>query len=117
MVELFLLGEDNQYLELEFGPHGHYLALYLIGPRNCVRTDMNLEFVAEIVGSRWRGSAKVPVHLLPPRLDRANGYAIRGVGPQRQYMAAEAVPGPQPDFHRLQYFRPIELTLCHRTCR
>ena len=33
VVELFLLGADQRYLELEFGPHGHHLALRFRGPR------------------------------------------------------------------------------------
>lgn len=36
VVELFLLGEDSQYLEIELGPHGHYLVLQLKSIRRIV---------------------------------------------------------------------------------
>jgi hypothetical protein len=34
VIELFLLGPDKRYLELEFGPFGHYWFLELDGCRN-----------------------------------------------------------------------------------
>ena len=33
VAELFLLGDDQRYLEIELGPHGHHLVLELRGPR------------------------------------------------------------------------------------
>ena len=30
VVELFLVGADGEYLEAEFGPHGHHLLLWLL---------------------------------------------------------------------------------------
>lgn len=117
VVELFLLGAEDHYLELEFGPHGHYLALFLEGRRNCTRSDLKIDYNAEIRGVRWYGDARIPLEHLPAGLERANAYAIRGVGPQRRYMAAASVPGAQPDFHRLQYFTPIDLTPCHHRYR
>ena len=37
VVEAFFLNAANQYLELEFGPHGQHLALLLNGRRNAVK--------------------------------------------------------------------------------
>ena len=37
VVEAFFLNDKNQYLELEFGPHGQHLALLLNGNRNAVK--------------------------------------------------------------------------------
>jgi len=43
-VEAFFLNEAGQYLELEFGPYGHYLVLLLNGVR--VKVDVSyLEFL------------------------------------------------------------------------
>ena len=47
--------------------------------------------------------------LLPPGLRALNLYAIHGTGRSRRYLAMTPVPGPAPDFHRLQAFTAIEL--------
>ena len=44
---------------------------------------------------------------LPPDLCAANVYAIHGQGPSRRYLAWHPVPGPAPDFHRLDRFPPL----------
>jgi len=104
VVELFLLGEDERYLELEFGPHGHFLALRLEGRRRIVASDLAVAFTAERRGARWLGHARVPLDGLPPGLRAANAYAIHGEGEARRWLAWAPVPGPQPDFHRLECF-------------
>lgn len=112
VVELFLLGRHNRYLEIELGPHGHYLVLELHGRRNPAATQNVLEFRAtrpEQAGGRWRGEARVPLAWLPPGMDRANAYAIHGVGAARCYLAWQPVPGDVPDFHRLEHFAPIAI--------
>jgi hypothetical protein len=111
VVELFLLGEADRYLELEFGPHGHWLALQLAGRRQIVDRDVALEFEAQRSGARWRGRARVPRAQLPPGLFAANAYAIHGTGAGRRHLAWQPVPGPQPDFHRLECFAPLARAL------
>ena len=37
-------------------------------------------------------------------------YAIHGVGEDRVYEALYESRGPQPDFHRLEKFRPVDLS-------
>lgn len=111
VVELFLLGEADRYLELEFGPHGHWLALRLAGRRQIVDRDVALAFDAERSGGRWRGRARVERTQLPPGLFAANAYAIHGVGPARRHLAWQPVPGPAPDFHRLECFAPLARAL------
>lgn len=109
VVELFVVGPGERYLELEFGPHGHHLALRLEGVRQPVESAMPLEYTAERHNGRWRGVARVPAAWLPPGPHTANAYAIHGVGEARRYLAHTAVPGPAPDFHRLAYFQPADL--------
>lgn len=112
VVELFLLGAEAHYLELEFGPHGHWLALELHGERNLVHSEASTEavrFAAERDAARWRGSARIASRLLPRGLCAANAYAIHGQGAERVYRAHAAVPGEAPDFHRLAAFPPFDL--------
>ncbi|MEW6219924.1 MAG: hypothetical protein AB1634_10370 [Thermodesulfobacteriota bacterium] len=109
VVELFLVGAAERYLELEMGPHGHYLVLSLAGIRQVVASHP-ADFCASINGSRWQGRLRLPAVLLPSGLAWANAFAIHGQGAGRQYLAAFPVPGPAPDFHRLHDF-PLLATL------
>lgn len=107
VVELFLLGEDDAYLEIEMGPHGHFLVLQLKGARRVVNKGLPIVYSCEINGQRWRGTAVVPLSYLPQGADRANAYAIHGHGENRRYLAAFPTGGKYPDFHRLSAFAPI----------
>jgi hypothetical protein len=109
VAELFLLGDDRRYLELELGPHGHHLALELHGPRNVLRSGMPLEFTTTRNGPRWRGLARVPLAWLPRGQRATNAYTISGTGAERRYAAACPVPGPAPDFHRLDCFAALRM--------
>lgn len=112
VVELFVLGADERYLELEFGPHGHYLVLQLQRARNLLASGARLDYsVARRGARRWRGEAFVPTGLLPGGLLSANAYAIHGRGAQRRYLCHRPVPGDRPDFHRLDVFAPLPDTL------
>lgn len=109
VVELFLLGRDDRYLELEFGPHGHWLAYGLAGRRQLVEPALEIErFQVARAGSRWRGEATIPLAHLPPGLWAGNAYAIHGVGPARRFLAAHPIPGERPDFHQIAAFPPLE---------
>ena len=109
VAELFILGRGEQYLELEFGPAGHYLALQLAGPRNVVCDDLELDcsFNRHAAGGRWSVTAVVPSSLLPEGADRVNGYAIHGTAP-RHHLAYNPVPGLAADFHKLEHFVSLE---------
>ncbi len=104
VVEVFVLGEHDRYLEVELGPHGHHLVLVLNGRRNVVSREHRIEYVVQRRGDRWRGRARVPAMLVPPGPHRLNAYAVHGVGAARRYLAAHPVPGDAPDFHRLDCF-------------
>ena len=43
-----LNSKTEEYLELEFGPHGHYLALRFKGERKGIDTDTKFEFWGQI---------------------------------------------------------------------
>lgn len=104
VVELFLLGEDEHYVELELGPHGHHLLLRLHGRRNIVERQLPLDFVARIEGGRWSGRALLPKTLLPSGSLRGNATAVHGTGETRRYLSHVALGGPEPDFHRLECY-------------
>lgn len=104
VVELMLLGDDDRYLELELGPHGHHLALLLHGRRRAVARALPLLVDTVIDGARWRARATLPSRWLPWGLRAANAYAMHGVASGRRHLAWRAVPGAEPDFHRLEHF-------------
>ncbi len=104
VVELFLVGDDGHYLELEFGPFGHFLALQLDGPRSIVSTVTDLSFSAEILGDRWRGQCRTSRLNAPQHIVRAACFAIHGVGPARTYLLSCALPGDAPNFHQPDQF-------------
>ncbi|NOY25692.1 MAG: hypothetical protein GXP62_07440, partial [Oligoflexia bacterium] len=110
VVELFLLGADQRYLEIEVGPRGHHLALQLEGARNIVACCLPLDVhLTESGPPRWRLQTRIPRDLLPPGPHRANATAIHGLGAARRYLAWTPVPGPRPDFHRLSCFQTVDL--------
>ncbi len=104
VVELFLLGDDAAYLEIELGPHGHHLALSLRGRRNVIEHGLPVTYSVTHGSSRWRGTAELDEIWLPPNPRRFNAYAIHGVGRERRHLAKFPVPGAEPDFHRLECF-------------
>ncbi len=103
VVEVFLAGDDERYLEVELGPHGHQLVLDLHGPRRIKEQGMAIEFRAIIQDARWCGRALIPSPMLPSGLATLNVCSIRGVG-RRQHCAWKPVGGEVPDFHRLEAF-------------
>jgi len=107
VVELFVLAEPDHYLEIELGPHGHHWVLELRGRRQRVREGLPIQYQARRARGRWTGRATVPRAYLPPKVLRGNGYAIHGLGAERRYLAHFPVPGPAPDFHRLECFGPL----------
>jgi hypothetical protein len=107
VVELFLSGDGNRYLEVELGPHGHHLALILEGKRNIIEKKLPLEYTALIRGSRWRGTAAVPAAYIPGGRLTGNLYAIYGPAEARIHLALYPLGGDAPDFHRLEDFRPL----------
>lgn len=109
VVELFLLGADEHYLEVELGPHGHHLVLALEGRRNVTQRHSPIDFEPTVSGGSWTGRARFDARLIPDPIGLGNAYAMHGHGSGRSFKALHPVPGPRPDFHRLEHFGPIGL--------
>jgi hypothetical protein len=111
VVELFVLGvgEPAPYLEVEVGPHGHHIVLELRGARQVARSHLPLDLRVDRSAGRWTAVARIPRSYLPPGANRANAYAIHGVGAERRYLAWSPVPGPVPDFHRIEHFPEVRV--------
>ena len=112
MVELFLLNDAGLYLEVELGPWGHHLVLLLDNGKD-LRHSLPLAYsvTTREEGGSWKGKAVIPTSYLPPNISKLNAYAIHGHGDDRKYEAL--FPAPQgvhkaPNFHRLEYFKPVE---------
>ncbi len=108
VVELFLLGRNGRYLEIELGPHGHYLILALHRIRQVSNRLTPLRCSAQINANRWQCLLELTpdASLLP--FTHTNGYAIHGQGQNRRYLAASPVPGKHPDFHQPSRFIPLK---------
>ena len=104
VVEFFLVDTQGCYLELEVGPHGHWLAYVLDAPRRVVDPDREVELTRRLDGERWQARASVPTRglALPPK--RWNAFAIHGTGAARRYLAASPLSGVSPDFHQPDRF-------------
>lgn len=108
VVELFVAGNDGRYIELEFGPHGHYLALRFDAVRHRAGPPFLLDFSVSRAGERWQGEAFLTADVIPAAPHRANAFAIHGVA-RRNYLAATPLPGPTPDFHQPERFPRVSL--------
>ena len=134
VVELFFLSSTTGlYLEVEFGPHGQHLGLLLNKRKECLSHSFPLEYQAELLegihnntltttfyytlllcfslleNGLWKGTVKIPLEYFPPKVDQFNAYSIHGTEPSRIYKSLYAVPGPHPDFHRLNCFKSFDL--------
>lgn len=104
VVECFFVADDERYLEVELGPHGHYLILCLNGPRKIEREGVDALYTVTRTSTRWAGRIEVPRELLPGPIKSVNAFAIHGIGAERRYLAYHPLPGERPDFHQPSRF-------------
>lgn len=108
VVEVFLVGENGEYTEIEFGPWGHHLVLQLDGPRSIVTKEIPMSYRALEAECRWTGEAFLERQWLPEKILRVNAFAIRTRNGERQYCCHTPLPGPKPDFHQPDRFVPFD---------
>jgi hypothetical protein len=103
VVEAFFLGENEEYIEIELSPSGHYLIYYLKGRRNPINQTLPLPNApsVEIVnttdtesptGQRWLAQAYIPAEFFPCFMHKFNSYAIhlsRSDGENKTYMSVQ----------------------------
>ncbi|XP_034753730.1 UPF0462 protein C4orf33 homolog isoform X1 [Etheostoma cragini] len=116
VVESFFLDSSTEnYLEVEFCPHGQHLILLLSGAGQAFQQQLPMVFNATIAGDRWMGEALLPWSYFPPKINKMNSYAIHGSEEKRTYEALYPIPeeeiveGQKPNFHRLEYFQNFRL--------
>uniref|UniRef100_A0A915K3M9 Uncharacterized protein n=1 Tax=Romanomermis culicivorax TaxID=13658 RepID=A0A915K3M9_ROMCU len=113
--EIFFANNRDQYLEVEIGPHGHFLVLLLNGRRQPFNdgSELDLQIENVFVGADvWRSTFEIPLAYFPPNLSKFNAYALHGLGPERKYDALFPVTDgtyDEPDFHRLEFFQPLDV--------
>lgn len=111
VVETFFLNDQNNYLEVEYCPHGQHLVLLLRDYRKPFKDMLNITYSSVIDGNSWTGKAIIPWEYVPQNISRFNAYAIHGSGKDRTYEALFPVPLGQfsePDFHRLDFFQRVD---------
>ncbi|VDK44296.1 unnamed protein product [Anisakis simplex] len=115
VVELFFANAKKQYLEVEVGPHGHWLCVLLDGVRKPFNTGEELQLEVQntfVGGDIWRCCFDIPLAYFPAGVETFNAYAIHGSGEERVYEAYSPVTDgsyDEPDFHRLQFFKRIDI--------
>ncbi len=115
VVELFIAGPGEKYIELEFNPYGHWLALGLDGVRNIVDPNLPIRFHTFIAGGMWSGRATIPRSVLPEGPHRINATCMHaGRNPKRpaqkrRYLSWQPLKGDKPDFHQLDAFASVIL--------
>lgn len=108
-VELFLgTISDASYIELEFGPAGHWLALEFSGYRSlrCHHDVSAYEWQQH--GQRWAGRAVLRNIPLLSRVCRGNAHFVHRCADGRSHCSAHGDPGRPPDFHRSDLFLPLD---------
>ena len=125
VVELFIASDENpnRYLELELGPHQHFLILAFSSVRSpdaiqrSAAAHPALSYQASpLPMERWRARLTFPTSWLPPGPRwRACAFAIHGRGEQRAYEVSAPLQGDLPDFHQPELF-PL-LSWSHPTHR
>ena len=111
VVELFIFGVNDEYVEIELAPSGHHLVLQLNGVRNIVGSKLPLSYQATIHENRWTGTANIDKTLLPTGALRWNATAIHGSHDHRTYLSWNPLPGEMPDFHQPDATRPLSLVV------
>lgn len=64
---MFFANDRGHYLEVEVGPHGHWLCLLHSSYRKCFNKgeSLELEVQNQIIASEWHSQFEIPLAYLP----------------------------------------------------
>jgi len=121
--------ENQEYIEILLGPHGHYLISGFSGQGDESGGDLHMLFEVMPVATineetqRWQVKAAVPFFFLPAPGDdpedslslkwRFNFCAVHELPNTvegREYLSHATLPGDVPNFHQLESFVPLILS-------
>lgn len=106
VVELFFVGEDGKYTEVEIGAGGNYLVLAFDGVRQRSNDFAGREFDhrhSSTTPGTWQTAMTIPWDALPEKIMRMNAFVIAG----GHHLAMSPVPGTEPDFHQPDVFPEV----------
>jgi len=106
VVELFLVGPGHEYLELELGAGGHFLALGFSSIRRRSNDYGRFEPIVRYERTSekiWTSSLTLSWDMIPENLRAINAFAIMA----GQFMAYAPVPGEKPDFHQPDFYPTV----------
>jgi hypothetical protein len=108
-VELFLgVPGVGTYLEFEYGPAGHWLALEFSGYRTLAARRKVDSYAWQCHGTRWTGRAVVSALPLFSRVSVGNAHLVHRCRHGRTHCSASGDPAGVPDFHRGDLFLPLD---------
>lgn len=107
VVELFLRGQGDHYLEMELGAGGHYLALEFNGVRQRINdfADRIIPVQYQKYADQWTSEIVIPWNMIPDSVYSLNAYVIAS----GEFLAYAPVPGLEPNFHQLEAFAPCQI--------
>lgn len=110
VVELFLRWGPSGYLELEFGPGGHWIALQFseVRRRSAELRDLSPRLTSQISRGLWTGQAELTG--LPVGSPPWHGLVTAVLGAERLYLSWPALPGSKPDFHQPQAWAALPIS-------
>jgi len=103
VVEAFIAGSGQSYLEFEMGPFGHYAAFAFDARRTGKRPLPVRSYECGRANGRFQGCLEFAASGLPQGSLRWNAHRIDGAPDTRQYFSAIPGSGTRPDFHDLQH--------------
>jgi hypothetical protein len=107
--------DDLHYYEFELSPYNENFQV-LVESKNSKKkfTDhinMNIQTFTKIVEDGWIGQIKIPLKNLKwdgyPQSIMGNAFVVNGHGHERAYWSLFSPPQQKPNFHHLEFFRPL----------
>ncbi|CAJ0559594.1 unnamed protein product, partial [Mesorhabditis spiculigera] len=111
---LIFANENNHYLEVIVGPHGHWICRLYDGIGNCFNNGEELELVVHnqwVGGDLWNCSFEVPLAYFPANIYKMNAFTLHGPEEERVIEALRPVSDGNdetPDFHRIEFYKRID---------